>query len=301
VTPIEIPEIVRNKATIAGATAWLDALPDLVRSIEREWSIAVGAPYGDGTEAYVARATRADGSAAVLKLCVPERGDVAVDEIAFLRLADGHGCARLYESDDERGALLVEQLGPSLADLALPVDRRHEIICATVSQLWRPAPGAPFRTGADKGRWLVEYATTQWEALDRPCSAAAVDYAVECCERRIAAHDDERAVLCHGDAHQWNTLETLDGSGAFKLIDPDGLLAEPEYDLAIPMREDPDAGDLVERAHRLASLTDLDPVAIWEWGVIERVTTGFVCTEIDLQPVAADMLRAAERVAATRW
>jgi streptomycin 6-kinase len=297
---IEVPGPVRSKAIVNGATAWLDALPSLVAELAGEWSLTIGAPYSDGTEAYVVAATRADGTPAVLKLCVPNRGDAATDEIAFLRLADGHGCARLHAADDERGALLVERLGRSLNDIALPVERRHEIICATVSRLWRPAPGAPFRTGADKGRWLVDFATTTWEDLGRPCSEAAIAYGVVCAERGIAAHDDERAVLVHGDAHQWNTLEALDGSGAFKLIDPDGLLAEPEYDLAIPMREDPDDGDLRARAARLAALTGLDEVAIWEWGAIERVTTGLIGVEIGFGPVAESMLRAAERVVPTR-
>jgi streptomycin 6-kinase len=292
---IEVPDVVRNKARTAGAEQWVDDLPALVASLERDWGITVGAPYADGTEAYVAAATRSDGTDAVLKLCVPNRGDSAKDEIEFLRIADGRGCARLYEADAARDALLVERLGRSLHELALPLDRIHEVICATVSRLWVHAPDAPFRTGADKGRWLVELVTQRWEELDHPCDERAVDYALECADRRIAAHDDERAVLVHGDAHQWNTLEA--GDGAFKLIDPDGLLAEAEYDLAIPMREDPDAGDLRDRAKRLASLTGLDATAIWEWGAIERVSTGLLCVEIDLEPVGSDMLRAAERVA----
>lgn len=38
-------------------------------------------------------------------------------------------------------------------------------------------------------------------------------------------------------------------------------------------------------------------MAIWEWGVVERVSTGLVCTEIGLQPVgrqAAGRLRLGE-------
>lgn len=33
------------------------------------------------------------------------------------------------------------------------------------------------------------------------------------------------AVLVHGDVHQWNALEAKQG---FKLVDPDGLLAEAD-------------------------------------------------------------------------
>jgi streptomycin 6-kinase len=102
-------------------------------------------------------------------------------------------------------------------------------------------------------------------------------------------------MLVHGDVHQWNALEA-DG-GEFKLVDPDGLLVEPEYDLGILMREDPLEGDLHERAARLAKGTGLDETAIWEWGVVERVATGLLGTRVNLQPVAREMLDAAERVA----
>jgi streptomycin 6-kinase len=138
---------------------------------------------------------------------------------------------------------------------------------------------------------------TNWDALDRPCSERAVEHALACAQRRVEAHDDERAVLVHGDVHEWNTLRAGDG---FKLIDPDGLFAEAEYDMGILMREDPAElmhGDPAERARWLAMRTGLDAVAIWEWGVVERVSTGLVCTSIGLQPVGRQMLAAADRIA----
>ena len=152
-------------------------------------------------------------------------------------------------------------------------------------------------TGADKGRWLVEAITTAWDALDRPCSERTIDHALACAASRIAAHDDERAVLVHGDVHQWNTLEADSG---FKFVDPDGLLAEAEYDMGIVMREDPLElldGDPHERARWLATRTGLDATAIWEWGVVERVSTALLCIQVDLQPVGNEMLEVAERIA----
>jgi streptomycin 6-kinase len=38
-------------------------------------------------------------------------------------------------------------------------------------------------------------------------------------------------------------------------------------------------------------------VATWEWGVIERMSTGLLCTQIDFQPLGRDTLQAAEAVA----
>jgi len=283
---IQVPEVDR----------WLEDLPSLIESVEDEWDIAVGDAYTDSTEAFVARATCADGTPAVLKLIVPRGGDAPEREIAALRLTNGEGCARLLRDDVERGALLVERLGRSLYELALPIRERHEILCATAARIWRPAPDSDFPTGAEKARWLADFITATWGELDRPCSERAVEYALECAARRGEAHRDERAVLVHGDVHQWNALEAPDG---FKLIDPDGLLAEAEYDLGIIMREDPlEAleGDPRERARWLAARTGLDETAIWEWGVVERVSTGLLGTKVGLQPVAREMLVVADRV-----
>jgi streptomycin 6-kinase len=228
----------------------------------------------------------------VLKLAIPGGG---VDhERAVLRRCGGDGCVGLLRDDAARGALLLERLGRPLSELGLPPERRHEILCATAARVWRPAPGCGLPTGAEKGRWLIEFITTTWEALDRPCSGRAVDDAVACANRRIAAHDDERAVLVHGDVHQWNALE--DGEG-FRLVDPDGLLAEAEYDLGVIMREDPLLDEPRHRAHALALRTGLDMTAIWEWGVVERISTGLLCVQVGLEPVGRQMLAVADALA----
>jgi streptomycin 6-kinase len=299
--------LVRNKALAVGAGAWLDALDDLVSALERDWSIVVGHPFADGTEAYVAEATLEGGEPAVLKLMIPRAGDAARNEITVLRLTDGDGCVQLLRDDEERGALLLERLGRSLHELGLPFEQRLEILCATAARVWRPAPDCGLPTGAMKARWLVEFITTMWDQLDHPCSEQAVDHALSCAERRLAAHDDERAVLVHGDVHEWNAIEAGRASkgrtssfAGFKLVDPDGLLAEAEYDLGVLMREDPldlRPGDEHARARWLASRTGLDATAIWEWGVVERVSTGLLCTQVDLQPLGREMLAVADRIA----
>jgi len=297
----DVPDVVRAKAEVVGASSWLRDLAELIDAVAEEWGLDVGEAFPDATEAFVAPASTRDGTPAVLKLIVPRDGDAARNEIIALRLADGDGCARLLRDDVARRALLVECLGPSLHDLGLPIGERHEILCATARRVWRPAPGSGLPNGADKGRWLIDSITRLWDELERPCSERAIDDAVRCAGQRVAAHDDERAVLVHGDVHEWNTLQAGD---TYRLVDPDGLLAEAEYDLGIIMREDPgdisltDPGD---RARWLAARTGCDPVAIWEWGVVERVSTGLIGTQIGLQPVAAEMLAVADRVSTYRF
>jgi hypothetical protein len=63
--------------------------------------------------------------------------------------------------------------------------------------------------------------------------------------------------------------------------DDEGLRSEPEHDLSVAMREYNRpllAGDtprlVRERAELLASRCGVDAQAVWEWGFIERVSTG---------------------------
>jgi hypothetical protein len=52
----------------------------------------------------------------------------------------GREYARLLAYDPARQAVLQERLGPSLADLGLPVEAQIEIICATLRRAWRIRP-----------------------------------------------------------------------------------------------------------------------------------------------------------------
>ena len=172
---IDVPAVVRNKARAAGAEDWLERLPALVSSLEADWSITVGHPYEGGTEAFVADATRADGTPAVLKVLVPGTGNNASNEATVLRLVGGDGCPVLYRYDPDDGALLMERLGRPMHELGLPLARRLEILCATAERIWRPAPDCGLPTGADKARWLADFIVTSWEELDRPCSEKTVE------------------------------------------------------------------------------------------------------------------------------
>jgi streptomycin 6-kinase len=289
---MRIPPVVRRKALAAGHRAWIDGLPTLVRTLERQWSIVVGPTCPGGTEAYVARVLTEDGRA-ILKLMPPT--EAAAHEITTLRLADGDGCARLLRDDAERGAMLLERLGAPLADLDLPAARRREVLADAAARVWRPAAGCGLPSGAEKARWLAEHVATAWEAQGRPCAEATVGHAVACAERRAAGHDEERARLVHGDVHAANALARRE---EFVLIDPDGLLAEPEYDLGVIIREDPVGGDPHEPARALAARTGLDATAIWQWGVAERVSTGLVCVAAGMQAEGEQLLAAADRIAA---
>ena len=289
--PVDVPSAVRRRALAHGevGAAWLRDLPRIVEELEQRWDVTVGRMLGGGTAAYVAEATTSEGAAAVVKVAMPAAID-GVDafdrSVVTYALSDGRGCARLLASDRERSALLLERLGRNLAAIGFPVERQLEIICEVLARVWVRVPtDTQLPSGAEKARWLADFIATTWESLGRPCSARAIDVALAFATEREAAFDPTSAVLVHGDAHSWNTLDA--GSGTFKLVDPEGLVSEPAHDLAVPMRElnqELLEGDAVglghERAQLLSRLTGVDETAIWQWGFVERVSTGLYTMQL---------------------
>lgn len=279
---VVIPLEVRQRAVAAGEVGcrWLDALPDLVTGLERDWGVTVGDALHGGSAGLVLQAANAAGEAVVLKLGSPAH-DSFSNEVAVLGVAAGHGYANLLRYDEPRRAILLELLGPKLHELGLPISSRIEIICEILRQAWPPATDpAGFPSGAQKARHLASSIAKWRPQLGEPCSDRVIAQAMALATDRESAFDPARSVLLHGDAHDHNALQTLDGGG-FKFVDPDPLFGERAYDIAISMRSWTDellAGDPVrlglERCTQLADLTGESPRAIWQWGFLERVSTG---------------------------
>jgi len=290
---LELSEFARLNALSEGerGETWLAGLEKLVDGLARDWDLTLGRSLTGATEAFVAEALTADGRQAVLKLAIPGR-DKDGAELRALQVAAGRGHALVYRHDRSREAMLLERLGPQLAQLGLSVDAQIEAICATLPQAWiTPPEGMVFTTGAEKASNLAGIMERLFSALDRPCDERTVELALGFAEQRRRAFDPATAVLAHGDAHAWNTLLVPgDGPRRFKFVDPDGVFVEPAYDLAIPMREWADellAGDPVALGHRrcrqLAALTGIAPEPIWQWGLMERVSNGLLCLEVGME------------------
>lgn len=283
--PLEVPALVRQRALANGSAGqrWLDELPGVVAALAARWDLQLGRSFAGGTASYVAAATDRTGRACVLKVAMPleiDGGDSFARSVLAHRLAGGRGCAALLAHDEAVPAMLIERLGPNLHELELPLPLLLDTVVATLRSFWRPLPpDCPLPTGADQAAWLAGYITRSWDELRRPCDRIVIDRALAYCDERAAARDPSQAVLVHGDAHGWNTLDAH--GGTFKLVDPEGLRSEPAHDLGVLMREYNQpllAGDtprlVRERAARLASACDLDPERVYQWGYIERVSTG---------------------------
>jgi streptomycin 6-kinase len=298
----ELPNPVRLRALAHGETGarWVHQLPDCVAKLERDWDVRVGEVLTGGSESLVVTAKRADATPAILKIGLPGSSDLTL-EANILALADGRGYVRLLARDTARNAVLLERLGPAVGTLSLPVPRQIEMICAALSQAWIGLDSADaLMTGAAKARWLSQFIGRLAQRLPHACAASTIRRALEFAGLREAAFDPAACVLVHGDCHEFNALLDPRDEGSCRFVDPDGLFAEPAYDLGILMRGWNDellSGDTVrlgrQRCQRLATLTHVDAAAIWQWGFIERVSTGLHLMDLGMHEEAATTLAVA--------
>jgi streptomycin 6-kinase len=309
--PRFVPDFVRRRVLHLGQRGerWLAGLPDMIAQLERAWSITVGQALAGGTGSYVAPARRAEGGDAILKIAIPEVG--FADELRALESAQGRGYVHLLASDPEREAMLLEALGPPMASLALLPERQITLLCQLLRQAWQtPRPAGLVVTPEDeKAGQLIRLISRLWEDLGHPCSKQVVSQALLYAERRAAAFDLERCVVVHGDPHPWNALQVraprVGAEAGFVFVDPVGFLADPAYDLGVVLRDwcaqllgTGTAGAAAGLAHRYCALlnaeTGVEETAIWEWGFVERVSSGLYCLELGIEELGRPFLRTAE-------
>ncbi|MFC7620367.1 aminoglycoside phosphotransferase family protein [Microlunatus sp. GCM10028923] len=310
-----VPDRVRARAQALGrpGTDWLDALPGVLAELSRNWSLRLGEQLAGGSTSLVLRARTAEGRSVVLKLSQPDLD--LTDQAATLERAAGRGYVRLLASDLDRNALLLDGLGPSLEDLHASPEQTMTILCDTLAEAWRVprAAGPSARPVPDKATALAEAIEESWPLLGRPCPRRVIDRALEYAERRSAAFDLERSVVAHGDPHPGNALRVLtprpDGSPEFVFVDPDGFLDDRAYDLGVVLRDwrhqliaaDDPVGLARGYCRLLADRTGVDAEAIWEWGYLERVSTGLYALRHGAPELGRSLLTSAGPLAEVRW
>jgi streptomycin 6-kinase len=290
-----LPSAVLRSARAMGdvGARWLEDLPGVLRALEARWDVRIGRPLPGGSTAYVAPAEGGDGRPTVVKVALPDglEGHIPFDTgLRATRLGQGRGYVDLLAVAEEHRALHLERLGPSLRTRHLAVDATIDVVVDTLRPVWVAPPAEPgLRTGREQAGWLAGFITTHWERLGRPCPRSTVRAALDAAGDRAAAFDAGAAVLIHGDAHPSNVLEELDtppASPRYKLIDPDGMVSEPAHDLGVLLREwndelcaVPEPADLLGAwCARAAGRAGVDPLAVWQWAYVERVSTGlFLC------------------------
>jgi streptomycin 6-kinase len=304
-----VPDIVRRRAESEGPAGlvWLAGLDGTLTELGREWGLTIGAAMPGGSTAFVAEATDAAGRTFIIKVPTPA-SLTGRHEVTVLAIARGKGYVRLIRQDADRNAMLLERLGTRLDAQDIPFRNKIDIMCATLLEAWMPVPpGFDWVTGAEKANSLAAAMLRLWQALGQPCSQAVLDTALMYCRDRAAAWRPENAVLAHGDPHPANTLEMPETEGRqWKFIDPDGLAIEPAYDLGVLLRawheglSGRHAHDMARsHARHLTSRTQVPAEAIWQWGYIERVSTGLHLMEIGQLDQGREFLAVAEAIQQT--
>ena len=295
-----VPPLVAGKAHAAGEVGekWLADLDALVDSLAAAWHIRVGEVLHGGSHALVCAAETETGEPCVLKVEIPDLTETEfMYGIHALRIANGHGYARLIAYDKEKRACLTERLGRPLKQLGYTVEEQIKIICRALVQTWAmPVGDAVLQQGDGSINWFAAYIPQTWENLGRPCPQEVIDRALACMEARKRQRDPAAYVVLHGDAHNNNTLEVPGQPGMFKLIDSEGILYEKAYDLGVLMREWPEeyrenpAAAQHKRADLLHNLTGVDTDAILDWGYLQMVTTALVLLQSGETVLSKEML-----------
>lgn len=278
-----------NRARVASlgdaGKAWVDALPRVLDELGEQWGLRFGRSLPGGSGSYVVRAVTADGQDRVVKVATPDV-DLS-DQARTLAAAEGTGYAHLYGFDRDRNALLMESLGTTLELTPVPPERKLEILADALAEAWQlPLATAPDPApGQDKATLLHRMLVDLDDRQGNPCSPRARALALDYAERRAAAHDPAACVVVHGDPHPANLLRLVEprpgSASGHVFVDPDGLRADPAYDLGVAVRDWTGQLDVADPRRviegycaLLAARTGIDEQRIWEWGYLERVTTG---------------------------
>lgn len=287
-----IAEIVKNKVSSQGEIGekWLDNLGNIIAFLENKWNVKVNEVLSGGSEALVVEVTAADGGKAIMKVVMPpsEGNSDFEQQLAALKLVDGKGYANLIDYDSDNRAMLVEKLGEPLSKFNYGSTRQMEIICKLLKETWVVVDDhSNLQSSKSLIIWFSNFIMELWLKLNKPCEKSIIDKSLNYLENRSRAAELQNGVLVHGDAHNDNILQVEPSSvSSFKFIDPDGLIAEPAYDLGVLMREWTDELTVnpveigYERSVFLGELTDVEPLSIREWGYIQAVATGLLLMEI---------------------
>jgi len=257
--------------------AWLEALPSLLETCARRWSLSLFPPF-DLSYNYVAPARREDGSDVVLKIGVPN--PELDSEIEALRIYDGRGVARLLDSDKELGALLLERLRPGAMLVTVKDDEAAtEIAAGVMKQLWQPLPAEHNFPTVEKWARGMQRLRQEFNGGSGPFPEKIVATAEGLFAELLPS--SAPPVLLHGDLHHYNILAAE--REPWLALDPKGVAGEPAYEVGALLRnptpqiaQEPELSRLLlRRIDQLAQILELDRRRLIGWAVAQAVLSAW--------------------------
>lgn len=283
----DLPKQVLNKLSYhADIQSIIDSLQTKINVLEQREHIEIKRSIAGGTSAFVALATTKQQEEVIIKIPLQEidTGAEFANEIEALKIAKGRSYVDLLAFDSKLNIAFLEPLGVALGALNFSTKKQIEIICKTLENSWiKRSEGKKLPNTLDLLNWFSDYIHSTWLALEQPFSKDLLARVNKVIAQRRASFSIINTCLVHGDAHNFNILQTRNGnSEQFKLIDPDGMWSEPAYDLGVLMREWVDelllepTQALKDRLSLLNDLTGVEKKAISQWGLLQTVATALV-------------------------
>lgn len=255
------------------STAWLARLPELISDWCERWQITLAPQRPAINFNLVLFGVSEEWGPVAIKTSPPHPEVTA--EIEAVRLSQGPGVVRLFESDPEVAYMIQERVIPGV------MLRQHiengdiddvqatTIAAMCMKRFWSPDPHN------DK---LIPL--TQWfEALykhrdlhygDGRIPTASIDLAIHHADHLLATEQDR--VTVHGDLNPGNILRNQHGE--WTIIDPKGLIAERGYEIGQWMLNPyglhtwPNLVDVLDtRLDLLSTQLELDRYRLWQWSV----------------------------------
>ncbi|MFK0257342.1 aminoglycoside phosphotransferase family protein [Streptomyces sp. NPDC090445] len=266
---VEIPEgLVEAQLLFNGEAGreFLAGLPARTERFLQEWALRPAGPVMHGMTALVVPVQRADGTAAALKLLLPD--EESAGEPLALRAWDGRGSVRLLEHDPGTGTLLLERLDERrpLSGLAERDPRQAvRVVGELLARLTAvPAPAGVRGLGPVAARLLERAPRALAGIPDARARGLVADCAAALAE--VAGEPGDR--LLHWDLHYDNVL--AGGREAWLAIDPKPLAGDPGFELMPAIRNNFAADQVQWRFDLLTEALGLDRERARAW-VLGRV------------------------------
>ena len=256
----------------ARGTEWLEQLPTLVEQCAQQWQIIDLHPVKNLTYNYVLFGMQ-DGAPIVLKLrCTV--ADVH-KEITALKAFEALGCVKVIAHDTKLGAILLERVmsGEALTLLFPQQDMQATHIAAKLLDTLHRVVVPSNQTFPLLAQVLPDL-SKEPQAL-MPFLARAREL------KRQLFSTQQKSVLLHGDFHQGNILSA--SNERWVVIDPEGIIGDPIYDLAVyirnPLQElvsTPHAREIIaNRIHEFAQLLRYNAQRIADWVYVQAVCSAY--------------------------
>ncbi|MFL6468074.1 MAG: aminoglycoside phosphotransferase family protein [Pyrinomonadaceae bacterium] len=252
---------------------WFAQLPNIIRTLEKRWSVTAFEPFSGIEFNYVAPAIHANGSHVVIKISPPFEQIEIFSEAAYLWNLDGKSAIRLMDVDYERRAILLEQAfpGKNLTELftGCEVEALDPAIEILKEILEAPPTEASGITRLD-----------QW--FDGMRSFGSTEFPQAYATKALQIYDrlslqSNRTFYIHGDFHPGNVVNAT--RLPYLAIDPKGIIGHLGYEIAVFLnnyhwwQEDrPDICKRLEHAVcRFSTAFDITPMELRQWAYAQMV------------------------------